>query len=109
MGYLATALRLKKESLATDSGEQAGDLLQTPQSKLEKPILIESGYLCDTFYLVANEDQAGNIEQAGGVCYLPEEIQTLLARSNGMDEKTLKDYLNKVHGVKKAFPGAKIQ
>ena len=30
-------------------------LLQTPQAKLERPILIESGYLRDTFYLVANE------------------------------------------------------
>jgi hypothetical protein len=33
-------------------------LLQTPQAKVEKPILIESSYLNDTFYLAANEAQA---------------------------------------------------
>jgi len=89
-------------------------LLQIPQAKLERPLLIESGYLKDRFYLVANENQAQEIEQGGGVAYLPEEIHVLLGNSAGMDEGTLKDYLCKVHlckvhGVKKAFPGARVE
>lgn len=83
-------------------------LLQTPQAKLEKPLLIESGYLNDTFFLVANEVQAGEIEREGKVCYLPGEIRALLTNSTGMDEEGLKDYLNKVHGIKKTFPGARV-
>lgn len=82
------------------------DLLQTPRANLKKPLLIESGYLKDTFYLVANETQAREVEQAGGIAYLPQEIRALLTRSGGMDKEALKDYLNKVHMVKRVFPGA---
>ncbi len=81
-------------------------LLQTPQAKLTKPLLIESGYLKDSFYLVANDTQAMEIERKGKVCYLPGEIQALLANSSRMDEEALKDYLNKVHMVKRMFPGS---
>ena len=84
-------------------------LLQTTQSKLEKPILIESGYLGERLYLVANQGQAREIEESGGICYLPEEVRTLLVRSAGMDEETLKDYLVKIHTTKKLFPGAMIK
>lgn len=101
--------RLNKESLAIDSQARVDNLLQTPLTEIKKPILIESGYLKDTFYLVANENQAEDIEPGGGVCYLPGEIKTLLANSAGMDEQTLRDYLTKVHRVKRGLPGAKIQ
>jgi hypothetical protein len=99
----------KRESLTVDSQEQVDDLLQTPLTEIKKPILIESGYLKDRFYLVANDAQAREIEEKGGVCYLPGEVKTLLARSNGMDEEILKDYLRKFHAVKTTFPGARIQ
>ena len=90
-------------------GEQVDDLLRTPMAELRKPIFIESAYLKDTFYLVANEAQSREIEQGRGVAYLPEEVQTLLAKSVGMDEGDLKDYLAKVHAVKKTFGGVRIQ
>ena len=38
-----------------------------------------------------------------------EEVRTLLTESAGVDEAILKDYLNKMHMVKKMFPGSKIQ
>ena len=91
------------------STNQKNILPQTPLTEIKKPILIESGYLNDTFYLVGNKDQAEVIEQGGGVCYLPEEIGTLLVNSNGMDEETLKGYLTKVHQVKKTFEGSRIK
>jgi hypothetical protein len=84
-------------------------LLQTPQAKLEKPILIESGILKDRFYLVANEEQAREVEREGKVCYLPGEIRTLLVNSAGMEGESLKDYLGKIHAVKKTFEGTRIQ
>ncbi len=57
---------------------------------------------------MANQAQSGVIEQTGRSCYLPEEIRPLLANSIRMDKKILKDYLSKVHAVKRAFPGARI-
>lgn len=83
-------------------------LLQTLQSKLERPIVVKSGYLKDTFCLVASEGQAREIEKAGGVCYLPAEVGVLLTNSTGMDEETLTNYLNKIHMLKKTFPGARV-
>lgn len=74
----------KREPLTGDSGK-VDDLLQTPLTEIKKPILIESGYLNDRFYLVANEEQTREIEERGGVAYLPGEIGTLLAKSAGMD------------------------
>jgi len=109
MGYLTKALMLKRESLEKDSKEKVDDLLQMLQSELRKPLLIESARLGQRLYLVANECQAREIEQAGGICYLPGEIGTLLDRSNGMDGEVLKDYLNKLHAAKRAFPGARIK
>jgi hypothetical protein len=82
-------------------------LLQTPLTEIKKPILIESGYLKERFYLVANEEQAREVEQEGDVYYLPEEIRALLSNSIRMDDKTLKVYLVKVHQIKKVFPGAR--
>ena len=58
---------------------------------------------------MADEAQAQEIEQAGGIAYTPEEVRTLLTESAGVDEAILKDYLNKMHMVKKMFPGSKIQ
>jgi hypothetical protein len=84
------------------------DFLQTPLREIKKPILIESGHLKDRLYLCANEAQAQEIEQAGGVCYLPEEVSTLLKNSEGMDDESLRDYLNKIHATKKTFLGARI-
>lgn len=81
---------------------------QTPQAAIKKAIFIESGYLNDTFYLCANQYQAKRIEEVGGVCYLPKEISILLTKSLRMDVEVLKDYLNKIHATKKAFPGARI-
>ncbi len=98
-----------REPIYGRSEEQVDDPLQTPLAEIKKPLLIESDYLKDSFYLVANDAQAGEIEEGGRVCYLPEEIETLLARSRGMGEETLKDYLGKVHAVKQAFQGARIQ
>jgi hypothetical protein len=83
-----------------------GDLLNTPLSKLRTPLLIESVILKDRLYLVANENQGMEIE--GEVAYLPKEIRTLLARSLGMDGEESKDYLKKVHTVKRMFLGARI-
>ena len=83
--------------------------LHAPQAKLQRPVLIESDILKDTFHLAWEEEQVKEIEQAGSDCYLPGEIRTLLSNSAGMDEGALRDYLNKVHSVKKAFPGAVIK
>lgn len=58
---------------------------------------------------MANEEQAREIEQGAGVCYLQGEIGTLLVNSNGMDEEGLKDYLGKVHKIKRMFSGSRIQ
>jgi hypothetical protein len=109
MGYLARALRLKKESLTTDSEKQMDDLPRTLLSEIKKPILIKSSILNDTLFLVANEAQAQEVEQRGEVAYLPGEIGTLLSNSKGMDEDTLKDYLSKIHATEKVFQGARIQ
>ncbi len=84
------------------------DLFDTPQGKLKKPLLIESAFLIDTLYLVANEAQAKEIEKAGGICYLPREVRALLAISAGISKDSLKDYLEKIHEVKKTFRGARI-
>jgi hypothetical protein len=83
-------------------------LLDTPQAKIEKPILIESAILRETLYLVANEAQAREIENAGSLCYLPGEIRTLIRLSAGMDEESWKVCLGKIHEVKKIFRGSKI-
>jgi hypothetical protein len=82
--------------------------VQMPRARLDSPVLIESGYLKDTFYLVVSEAQAREIEKAGGVCYLPAEVGVLLTNSTGMDEETLTNHLNKIHMLKKAFPGARV-
>jgi len=84
-------------------------LFETPLSQLKNPLKIESDYLNDTFFLVSNEGQAKEIEENEGVCFLPQEIQILLVNSRGMDEGTLRDYLNRVHAVKKTFQGSRIQ
>ena len=94
-------LALKALQYLTDSGGEDNDLLETPQAKLTRPLLIESAYLGERLFLVANEAQ--EIEQAGDVCYLPEEVRSLLAK--GMDEEGLR----KIHAVKKIFHGARIQ
>ena len=85
------------------------DLLQIPLTHLKKPVCIESKILGEQLYLCGDEEQAGEIERAGGVCYLPNEIKTLILKSSGMDEVALKNYLMKIHGAKKTFPGARIQ
>lgn len=100
---------LRMEPLIADSEGQDNDLLHTPLSRLKNPLKIESGYLNDTFFLVSDEDQAREIEEKGSVCYLPQEIQILLVNSRGMDEGTLRDYLNRIHAVKKTFQGSRIQ
>jgi hypothetical protein len=89
-----------------DKGE-AG-LLDTPQAKLKRPLLIESAHVGDTFYLVANEGQAREIEKSGRVCYLPGEIRSILATSAGMDGENRKCYLKSLHETKKTFRGARI-
>ena len=91
------------------SKEQIEEVLKNPQTRLERPLLIESARLGERLYLVANQGQAREIEESGGICYLPEEVKTLLVRSTGMDEETLKDYLVKIHTTKKLFPGAMIK
>ncbi len=84
-------------------------LLDTPQGKLKDPLLIESERLGgERVYLVANEAQAQEIEKKGEVPYLPEEIRALLALSTVMNEGSRKDYLLKIHEVKKTFPGSRI-
>jgi hypothetical protein len=87
---------------------QNNTFLQTTLTEIKGPLLIESRILKDRFYLVANETQAREIEQKGHVCYLPQEIKTLLVNSAGMSEGDLKEYLGKVHAVKKTFEGTRI-
>jgi hypothetical protein len=84
-------------------------LLDTPQAKIERPILIESAYVRDTLYLVANEAQAQEIEHAGGVCYLPGEIRTLLSLASGTDQEGWAVTLRQLHEVKKMFRGSRIE
>jgi len=84
-------------------------LLQTPQVRLEKPLLIESSTLEGRLYLCANEDQARDTEAKGGICYLPAEVRTLIEKSGRMDEAARKDYLNKMHMVKRTFPGSRVE
>lgn len=84
-------------------------LLQTPQVELKEPLLIEAEKLGgERIYLCANEGQAQEIEQAEGVCYLPGEIRSLLSNSAAMNEDSLRDYLGKIHEIKKVFRGSRI-
>jgi hypothetical protein len=84
-------------------------LLRTPQSELKNPLLIESSFLESTFYLVADENQARDIEQPGGVCYLPEEIGMLLDKFNRMGERDFRNHLDKIQNLKRTFPGARLK
>jgi len=126
MSYLSQALKLQRIKRGIGkSGVPSGsptptptgapmvpvdELLDTPQANLKAPLLIESERLGgERLYLVATEAQGKEIEKAGGVCYLPGEVRAIMTLSAGMDEDSLKDYLKKLHAVKRTFRGARIQ
>lgn len=82
-------------------------LLQTPLTEIKKPLLIESGHIKDRFYLVANEEQAREIEQGGQVAYGPEEVAILLRRFNFIEKEEWASYLKNIHMVKKTFSNSR--
>lgn len=83
-------------------------VLEPPRADFKESFLVESAFLKDRLFLAADEAQGQEIERAGGVCYLPAEVRSLLALSSGMPGEVWKDSLGKIHEVKKVFPGARI-